>query len=50
MTYNAVTLISAVNKLGIPHDQYTYAKIQGLFSHFKVNQNNSLCNILKITV
>ena len=35
MTYNAVTLIAAVQKLAIPRDQYTYAKIQACFHILK---------------
>ena len=36
MTYNAVTLIAAVNKLAIPLDQYTFAKIQACFHILKL--------------
>ena len=36
MTYNAVTLIAAVNKLAIPQDQYTFAKIQACFHILKL--------------
>ena len=48
VTYNAVTLIAAVNKLAIPQRPIHLCKNTSLFSHLKVNQNNSTCQFSSV--